>query len=253
MRYVLVLMVLVPGLLVYGTAFAGSKVDTHTMLLLSFDEGVGGTAKDLSGNENHGELKGAEWVEGKFGSAVEVKKDGDRIVMPLSPTLDLTDELTVEAWVKTSSVAVRTDIVSKHEGGGYALIIDEGGVFRASFHIAGSYTPARSASKLEADKWYYLAATYDGESLKVYIDGELEGETPAQGEVTSTDVPLVVGGNSGPGGEVSSYFYRGVVDELRVSDIARTPDEVVLAMELSSPVYPSGRLANTWADVKTQF
>jgi hypothetical protein len=223
------------------------------MLLLSFDEGIGDTAKDLSGNENHGELKGAEWVEGKFGSAVEMKDDGDRVVMPLSPTLDLTDQLTVEAWVKTSTVDIRTDIVSKHESGGYALIIDAGGIFRASFHIAGSYTPARSASRLEADKWYYLAAAYDGKSLKVYIDGELEGETPAQGEVTSTNVSLAIGGNSGPGGEVTSYFYRGVVDELRVSDIARTPDEIKLAMESSSPVHPSGSLTTTWANVKTQF
>jgi hypothetical protein len=234
-----------------GVAFAGPKVDKNTMLLLSFDEGVGDTAQDLSGNENHGELNGAEWVEGKFGSAVELDNDGDSVVMPLSPTLDLTDQLTVEAWVKTSTVAVRTDIISKHEGGGYALIIDEGGIFRASFHIAGSYTPARSATALEADQWYYLAATYDGKSLNVYIDGELEGEAPAQGEVTSTDVSLSVGGNSGPGGVVTSYFYKGVVDELRVSNTARTPDEIKLAMESSSPVSFAGKLATTWAHIRT--
>lgn len=250
MKLISVLTMLISGLLICGTAFAGPKVDEHTMLLLSFDEGDGGTAEDLSGNGNHGELKGAEWVEGKFGSAVEMDTNADRVVMPLSPTLDLTEHLTVEAWVKPSGVDVRMDIVSKHESGGYALIIDEGGIFRASFHIAGNYTPARSVNALEADKWYYLAATYDGESLKVYIDGELEGEALVQGEVTSTDVPLVIGGNSGLGGEVTDYFYHGVVDELRVSDIARTPDEIKSAMESSSSVFPSGKLTTTWAYIR---
>ncbi len=250
MKVISILTVLISVLLICGTAFASPKVDKNTMALLSFDEGVGDTAQDLSGNENHGKLNGAEWVEGKFGSAVEIDDDGDSIVMPLSPTLDLTDQLTVEAWVKTSTVAIRTDIISKHEGGGYALIIDEGGIFRASFHIAGTYTPARSATALEADQWYYLAATYDGKSLNVYINGELEGEAPAQGEVTSTDVSLSIGGNSGLGGVVTSYFYKGVVDELRVSNIARTPDELKFAMESSSPVFPSGKLATTWAHIR---
>ncbi len=250
MKVISILAALISGLLICGTAFSGPKVDKNTMLLLSFDEGVGDTAQDLSGNENHGELNGAEWVEGKFGSAVELDNDGDSVVMPLSPTLDLADQLTVEAWVKTSTVAIRTDIISKHEGGGYALIIDEGGIFRASFHIAGNYTASRSTTMLEADKWYYLAATYDGKSLNVYVDGELEGEVPVQGAVTSTVVSLSVGGNSGPGGVVTSYFYKGVVDELRVSNIARTPEELKFAMESSSPVSPLEKLATTWAHIR---
>ncbi|MFC1714721.1 LamG domain-containing protein [Candidatus Poribacteria bacterium] len=249
MKVISILTVLISVLLICGTAFASPKVDKNTMVLLSFDEGVGDTAQDLSGNENHGELNGAEWVEGKFGSAIELDTDRDSVVMPLSPTLDLVEELTVEAWIKTSTVDIRTDIISKHEGGGYALIIDAGGIFRASFHIAGAYTPSRSATALEADQWYYLAATYDGESLNVYIDGELEGEVPVQGAVTSTVVPLSIGGNSGPGG-VTDYFYKGAVDELRVSDIARTPDELKLAMESASPVFPSGKLATTWARIR---
>ncbi len=251
MRYVLLLTIFVSSLLICGMAFADPRVDAHTMLLLPFDEGTGDTASDKSGNGNDGELKGAVWAEGMFGSAVELKADGDCVIMPLSPTLDLTEHLTVEAWVKPATVDVRMDIVSKHESGGYALIINAGGIFRASFNIAGSYIPSTSATPLEAGTWYYLAATYDGESLNVYINGELEGEAPAQGTVTSTVVSLSIGGNAGPGGEVTDYFYRGVVDELRVSDIARTEDEMKIAMESQSPVEPAHRLATTWATVKS--
>lgn len=252
MKYVLPSAILVLGFTLCQTAVADPRVDANTMLLLTFSEETGNTSKDLSGNGNDGELKGAVWAEGKFGKGVEFKKDGDCVAMPLSPTLDLAEELSVEAWVKPATVDVRMDIVSKHESGGYALIIDEGGVVRASFHIAGNYTPTRSANVLKADEWYYLAATFDGEALKVYIDGELEGETPIKGEVTSTDVPLAVGGNAGPGGVVGSYFFKGVVDEFRVSNVARTPEEIKAAMETEGPVEPSGKLSVTWSGVKIQ-
>jgi hypothetical protein len=240
-------------MLTYAMAMADSRVDAHTMLMLTFNEGSGDTARDSSSKGNHSELKGAEWVEGKFGNGVEFGSDGDCVVMPLSPDLDLTEELTIEAWVKPATVDVRMDIISKHEGGGYALIIDEGGIVRASFHIAGSYTPARSVNAVESDQWYYMAATFDGESLNVYIDGELEVEVPAAGAVTPTDVSLSIGGNSGPGGVVTSYFFKGTVDELRVSDIARTPDEIREAMETAGLVNSSGKLATTWAEMKIQL
>ena len=146
---------------------------------------------------------------------------------------------------------IRVDIVSKHEGGGYAIILDPGGVFRASFHIAGNYVASTAVNNLGANEWRYLAATFDGETLKVYIDAELEGEAPAKGTVTSTAVSLAIGGNSGPGGVVSSYYFKGIVDELRVSNVARTPEEIRKAMETEGTVEPSGKLSITWADVKT--
>lgn len=241
------------SLSVTGSAQQDPRADANTMLLLTFNEGNGNTTSDLSGNGNDGELKGAEWAEGKFGGGIEIKDDGDCVVMPLSPTLDLTDALSLEAWVKPATVSVRMDIISKHESGGYALIIDEGGIMRASFHIAGNYIASRSVSVLQAEEWYYLAATFDGEALRVYVDGELEGETAATGTVTTTTVPLAIGGNAGPGGIVSSYYFKGLVDELRVSNVARTDEEIMAAMktEGAGAIEPAGKLSITWSYIKT--
>ena len=235
-------------------AGADSRVDTHTVCLLTFDEGSGATAKDSSGNENHGELRGAEWDAGRDGQGV-VLEEGDSVVMPLSDTLDLTETLTVEAWVRPARVAVRSDPICKHEGGGYALLILDGGIVSASFHIAGNYVAANAVTPLEEDTWHYIAGTYDGATLMVYVDGELEGETKVAGDVTSTnaaDTPLVLGGNPGAGGDISSNFYSGTIDELLVSDVARTADEIRAAMNPTKAVHARGKLAVTWARIRSQ-
>ena len=106
MKSILILTLFVESLFISSmTAIAvDSRVDAHTMLLLTFDEGKGDTATDLSGNENHGKLKGAKWGVGKDGQGV-VFKAGDSIIMPLSKTLDLTEHLTIEAWVNPAQVA----------------------------------------------------------------------------------------------------------------------------------------------------
>jgi len=257
MKSILILALLVSSFFISSmTASAvDSRVDAHTMLLLTFDEGKGDTATDLSGNENHGKLKGAKWGVGKDGQGV-VFKAGDSIIMPLSKTLDLTEHLTIEAWVNPAQVATRSDPICKHEGGAYCLIIDAGGNVRASFHIAGAYVAAKSGITVQSGKWYYIAGTYDGKALKVYINGKLEKETAVKGAVTSTNpknTPLVLGGNPTAGGIITSNFFSGIIDEFRVSDIARTPNEIKAAMDPVKPVHPKGKLAATWGGIKSEY
>ena len=66
---------------------------------LSFDEGKGSTARD-SANLHDATIHGAEWTEGKYGSALEFNGEGDYLSIPDSDDLDFTNEFTLEAWVK---------------------------------------------------------------------------------------------------------------------------------------------------------
>ena len=50
----------------------GAKIDLETAMgIWLFDENKGAMAKDLSGNNNHGQIQVAEWVTGKFGKALK--------------------------------------------------------------------------------------------------------------------------------------------------------------------------------------
>ena len=251
MRYMLLMVILVSSLLVSGIVLADSRVDEHTVLLLTFDEEPGDIAKDSSGKGNHGEISGSKWVEGVSGTGLEFEKATDGVVMPASDTLDITEQLTLEIWMKPLSLAARGDPISKHQQAGYALILD-GGFAKPCHHIEGAYAWGDSKTPLEEGKWYYIATTYDGKSIKTYINGELDGEVATKGKITSSEGGLALGGIPR---DVSQFPFFGVVDEFRVSDIARTEEEIRQAMdvELAKSVEPSGKLVITWANVKTQF
>jgi hypothetical protein len=54
------------------------------------------------------------------------------------------------------------------------------------------------------------------------------------------------------GGEPNHRYFQGAVDEIRVSDIARTPDEIKESFTsgLKLPVEPKGKLTGMWGNVK---
>lgn len=91
--YINVLMAVTPG------------VDEHVKLYFKFDEGSGKEVKDLSGNNNNGIITRAKWVEGKFGKALEFNGASNNdnkvnfVEVADSPSLAITDNITIEAWV----------------------------------------------------------------------------------------------------------------------------------------------------------
>lgn len=65
----------------------------------SFDGGSGDTVHDSSGYSNHSKIEDATWVRGKFGNALNFDGEGDGIFVNCDDSLDLTDAVTIEAWV----------------------------------------------------------------------------------------------------------------------------------------------------------
>src|SRR5437868_3392260 len=69
----------------------------------SFDEGVGTSAIDDSGNGNLGTISAASWVPGHTGSAVSFNGTSSWVTVADSPSLDLSSGMTLEAWVDPSA------------------------------------------------------------------------------------------------------------------------------------------------------
>ena len=65
-----------------------------------FDEGRGGIVKDWSGKGNDGRIHGARWVEGIFGFGLLFDGKDDYVNCGDSPSLRLTEAITIEAWMK---------------------------------------------------------------------------------------------------------------------------------------------------------
>jgi hypothetical protein len=94
--------------------------------------------------------------------------------------------------------------------------------------------------------WHHVAATYDGATMKLFVDGVAAGTQSVSLSIPDTTMPLYLGANAGPvdAGEGQGFF-AGSLDEIRISDVARTtfttlPYANTPQTVTTAAVYPSG-------------
>jgi gliding motility-associated-like protein len=136
--------------------------------------------------------------------------------------LDITgSQITVEAIIRKSNTT-NSNIISKHTG-----VTDVNYLFRAaSFGITtttGFYS-CTSPIILPINQWYHIAATYDGISIKYYVNGCKVTELPATGDLVQNDLITAIGAR--PGNTVPVEHFRGNIDEVRIWNVVRTETEI---------------------------
>jgi parallel beta-helix repeat protein len=185
------------------------------------DENVGTMAGD-SWDANHGTVYGATWTAGKLGGALEF--DGVDDYVEVTDSLSLNpDHITVEAWVYPSGLGDQTypAVVKKagesdSQDHGYALEIDPSdmgtyfGVFVSDVWVLSPDVV------IPADSWSHLAGTYDGSSVKIYLNGTFMGETGASGNIQDSGLPLNIGRDP----KNTSRIFQGKIDEVKIYDRA---------------------------------
>jgi len=100
----------------------------------------------------------------------------------------------------------------------FALSTTNGGEFLIMDSV--SFYTANSSVSVNDNVWHHLAATYDGATMKIYVDGSLTGSSAGySGNLPSLAGALHIGGDyqATPGN-----FFNGLIDEPRVSGIARS-------------------------------
>ncbi len=197
-------------------------------------------AIDSSSNENHGTIYGATFADGQFGQALSFDGIDDYINIPDDPSLDISGDITLEAWFKI------TDFTSNP----HMHILAKDNIGQRSYTIgvncwwtSGGATPKKpffvvftaSAVKVvfgkttpQLDTWYHLMGVYtaSADELKLYLNGELESSvTSGPSSINVSDADLQIGARQYP--PVPSYnwrcFFNGTIDEVRISNLARTP------------------------------
>ena len=206
-----------------GLGVAVASADPAPIAAYSFDAGEGTTLEDLTGNEHTGTIEGASWFDhGKYGKALSFDGENDCVTIADSADLQLTEDFTLEAWVKPQGDGDSEPILFKEGPGAYGLydgLYNEGNmeglIGEASFTRALDYTDA------EPNVWTHLALTYDGAQMRLYVDGELADTTPAPEGVEPSTGDLSIGCDT----EYKDHF-EGLIDEVRVYDRALGAGEV---------------------------
>lgn len=197
---------------------------TGPVMALGFDEGTGTTAGDSSGRGNAGTISGATWAAtGKFGKALTFNGTTNWVTVPDAAALDLTTAMTVEAWVKPTTVAGWSTVLMKEDLSdlAYGLYAGSTGASRPNgwFGQQGIYGPAA----ISTTAWTHLALVKDATTLRLYVNGTLVATTPSTLSAPVTARSLRIGGNAVWPGE----FFKGLIDEVRVYGRALTAAEVV--------------------------
>jgi hypothetical protein len=187
----------------------------------------------------------------------------DHVSMGVAPALGLST-FTVEAWVKREGRGSVADtgvgglklvpIAGKGRGEGDGSTVDcnyafgfAGDVLGADFEdmASGANHPVLGKTEVPLGEWHHVAATYDGATWRLYLDGRLDAErtvnaTPRADSIQHFAIGTALTAAGTPAGRL-----HGSVDEVRVWNVARSGEQ--LATWMFTPLRSAPGLVSRWA------
>ncbi|MBK8466240.1 MAG: hypothetical protein IPL32_10455 [Chloracidobacterium sp.] len=200
-----------------------------------------GNANDSSGSGNHGTLQGnTTFTSGKVGQAYSFDGVDDFVEVSDNDSLDMTSAISIDAWVRPLNQSGPRTIVNKKSGSsGFRLYIQDAQiVFEAGSALALVSTGTLT---LPDGVFSHVAATYDGVTPRIYVNGSLITTINSGGgsPIPVNTNPLRIGMDQGTSGE-----FIGQVDEIQIFNRA-------LALSEIQDIYNAGSAGNCPAPTPT--
>jgi hypothetical protein len=212
---------------------------TGCVLDLRMQEKSGTIAHDRSRYKNHGTIiGGVTWAEHGMlfdGSTGYLDCVSDE-------SLDITDAITIEFWVKRNELDRIQYIIGKYltdNQRSYFLYFDQydklvfyissdgGTINRAYFTTTNNFESTTD--------WYHIAAIFvPSSSMEIYVNGDNQAGTLTgviQGSINSNDDPVTIGQIR------SANEFNGSIDEVRVYNRALSADEIAAHIEAKRHIY----------------
>ncbi len=197
----------------------------------SFDNATVTLAPDLSPHVLDAVNKGAFPVEGKIGQALRF--DGKSVLqVSYDPVLDdFSKGITVMAWIKKDTSMHWNTVASREIGNGWSeyfgLAVHQNKALFSVDPDGKSYQNVKADDLLMPGIWYYLAGTYDNDSIKLYLNGKLVKSASCKMPIHFNDRnPLLIGGNSNDRNETLVDCFKGTIDEVQIYKRALTLGEI---------------------------
>ena len=144
---------------------------------------------------------------------------GAHFQVPQSPTLKLTNGMSLCAWIKPTAVDGLRCIVEKdYDFIGYNLYVVEGGL-----HMRID-AAALTAGTITNGDWQHVAGVFTGNKIRLFINGVQQGETAAGPLTDRADKDVYVGMWGPPGGP--GRYFAGWMDDVRIYARPLTPSEI---------------------------
>ena len=204
-----------------------SPPDQALVARWTFDEAQGVIATDSSGHGNSGTILNGEWGVRDDGGALLFDGGEDSVVtVPLSDTLRAT-----ATGITVTALAFRTE---EHNvalvAHGYPTLFF--GFHGSQFKWQVSLDNGRSGScyadrkySADLDRWYHIAATYNGWVARLYVDGEEICKDWTWGSIKMPETPFTIGAYLDDHGKIVDEM-SGLIDDVRIYSRALSAREI---------------------------
>ena len=136
-------------------------------------------------------------------------------------TLDISTNISVEAWVRPEVVNVLQTVVAKNSA--YQLEVRADGKPSFSFWSGSTEkaTPTTTTT-LTAGAWRHVVATYDGANVRIYINGILNTTTAQTGTIDTNSNALITAGLTS-----TTEKFQGSIDDVRIYNVVLTAAQIL--------------------------
>lgn len=207
---------------------AGDSINAGLIGFWPLDENGGGMARDISRYRRDGVLTNfsgtstSGWGHTRLGKTLQFDGTNDRIPLPFIPT---PGAITISAWVMANA-ATQGFILNKTFDGStvpFSLSVNPSS-FAAGF--SGYWNSAWRTSGVTTDirgdgKWHHVAGSYDGATLRFFVDGKLDSSASYSTTMPSSTATTYIGTYFG-----DNIYFGGSMSALRLHRRALTLAEI---------------------------
>lgn len=213
--------------------------DPDLLLVLNLDETEGQTTKDETDHDHEAYL-GAhpnpdpadpQWdpLLGVDGGSVRFRGESDHVtILNRDPSFDPDDAMTLSAWVRYEDIESWDPILAGDDYQ-FGLYLKPGGQIQAYFRNLSPRATSKSTVTLASRTWAHVALTKSGETVRLFVDGEMVSTSRHQGSLPPIE-QFRLGFDGWTGARMNGW-----IDLVRVHRRALGPDEIVRLMRLSRP------------------
>jgi len=198
--------------------------DPELMAHWKLDDGVGSIASDSSGNGNDGILEnGPVWTSGGISGALIFDGQNDQVIVDAAPlAMDTWSAISVGAWIKNDiGVGVETDDIVSYwnypSSRSWVLTHHKNNKYFWEINGKGFVTGGAVSTD-----WTYVMGTYDGSTMRLYVNGVQVATAPHTGGIPFSTADLIVGGQAN-----GSNFFDGIIDEVQIYNRALSAQEIL--------------------------
>ena len=206
--------------------------DANLVAYYMMEENGGSVLVDSSVYDNNAIISGSPgWVAGIEGLALDLDGINDYAVVTDDASLDITGSITLATWMKPEKVGTQRLIRKVGTGSGYSLFLSANEFASIRFNGNNSYRVDTAAFyPADGTEWMHIAATYDGTTIRTYINGTPDNTLATPFTIVANNDSLGIGA-----GADGSSKLQGHLDEARIYNRALDANEIEALATVAEP------------------